>query len=393
MAEITKEDAVYQTKEDICAHLGDEYQNFMGAIVPPIFQNSLFVRLTESNGVDNQGHNYTRISNPTTDIAERKIAALENAEAGLCFSSGMGAITAAIMHFIRKDAHVVLVRTVYGPARSFITEYLAEKFGVSYTFVRGDSTEEIIRAVRPETALIYLESPSSLIFRIQDLKEIADFAKAKKIGTVIDNSYATPLYQNPIDHGIDLVCHTASKYLGGHSDIVAGAVAGSADRIQSIRDNERAMLGSNMDPHQAWLLIRGIRTLPVRLRQHGESAMKVASFLERHPKVKKIFYPGLDSFEQRELASKYLSGFNGLMSFVPEGKPEQIRKMIGNCKFFQYGVSWGGFESLIVDLTVGQKKEEAEKFDLPADLVRIHVGLENPETLISDLEQAFSFLG
>ena len=392
MAKVTKEDTIYQTKEDICAHLGDDYQNFMGAIVPPIFQNSLFVRPTESNGVDNNGHNYTRISNPTTDIAERKIAALENAEAALCFSSGMGAITAAIMHFIKKDSHVVLIRTSYGPTRSFITEYLAEKFGVSHTFVQGDSTEEIIQAVRPETTLIYLESPSSLIFKIQDLQAIANFAKTKGIGTVIDNSYATPLHQNPIDYGIDLVCHTASKYLGGHSDIVAGAVAGSEDMILSIRDNERALLGSNMDPHQAWLLIRGIRTLPVRLKQHAENAMKVALFLENHPKIKKVFYPGLGSFEQRDLALKYLSGHNGLMSFIPEGKPEQILKMIGNCKFFQNGVSWGGFESLIVDLSVGHKEEEAKQVGLPVNLVRIHVGLENPDTLIADLEQAFSYL-
>ncbi|MDR1439483.1 MAG: PLP-dependent aspartate aminotransferase family protein [Clostridiales bacterium] len=387
MAILTERDRAYLTKEDICAHVGDDYGEYMGAIVPPIFQNSLFVKPAPGSPDGGKGYHYTRASNPTTDVAERKIAALEGAEAGLCFASGMGAISAGILRFVKKDCHMILVRTSYGPTRDFATRYLAGKFGVACTAVSG-GTDEIVAAARPETTLIYLESPSSLVFRIQDIAAVAAFARGRGIATVIDNSYATPLCQNPLAHGIDLVCHTASKYLGGHSDIVAGAMAGSAELIESIRDNERSLVGACMDPHQAWLLVRGIRTLPLRLRQHGENAMKVASFLEGHPRVRQVLYPGLDSFPQRELARKYLSGFNGLMSFVPGGTPDQIFAMIGALRHFQRGVSWGGFESLVADITVGKPAGEAAALDLPVNLVRIHVGLEAAETLIADLGQA-----
>jgi len=390
MAYVTRRDKTYKTKEDICAHVGDEYSDYMGAVVPPIFQNSLFVCPVEPDTGESRGHKYTRISNPTTDIAERKIAALEGGEAGLCFSSGMGAISAAITYFVRKDCHVVLMCTTYGPTRIFLTQLLSEKFGVTVTCVKGDDTQEIFDAVKPETALIYLESPSSAVFKIQDLEAIGSFARKRGIGTVIDNSYATPLHQNPLEYGIDLVCHTASKYLGGHSDIVAGALVGAKEPMDHIQEYERALYGSNMDPHQAWLLIRGIRTLPLRLRQHGESGLAVASFLERHPKVKEVYYPGLDSFPQRELARKYLRGNNGLLSFVPDATPEQARRMMSACRYFQHGVSWGGFESLIIGISVGKSPEEAAALDIPTGLIRIHVGLENVDTLMEDLDQALN---
>lgn len=292
MANLKPQDLQYKTKSDIVTHVGDEYAEFMGAIVPPIFQNSLFLKPTPYNGIpeDNE-FVYTRVNNPTIDIAERKIAALECAEAAACFSSGMGAISAAIMHFVKKDCHIIAPHTIYGPTRTFITKYLAEKFGVTHTFVHGSDLEEIKAAIRPETTLIYLESPSSLVLYMQDIEEIAKIAKEHGIGTAIDNTYATPLHQNPYTYGIDLVCHTASKYMGGHSDIVAGVVAGSKEMIEQIAHEERELLGSCMDPHQAWLLIRGLRTMPVRVKAHGESGLKVAKWLEQQPCVKQVFYP------------------------------------------------------------------------------------------------------
>lgn len=392
MAERKTEDYKYLTKEDICTHVGDEYAEYMGAIVPPIFQNSLFVRPTADNGVDNHGHLYTRDSNPTIEIAERKIAALEGAEAAACFPSGMGAISAAILYFVKKDSHVILIQTAYGPTRRFITEYLANKFGVTYTLVHGSDIAEIEAAIQDNTALIYLESPSSFVFHVQDLDAISALAKAHGIGTVIDNSYATPLHQNPLAHGIDIVCHTASKYLGGHSDIVAGALAGSAEIVNSICGNERELIGACMDPHQAWLLIRGMRTLPVRLRQHEESALKVAQFLEGHPKVKRVFYPNLESHPEHKLFTKYISGGCGLLSFVPKGGAADARKLINACKLFQYGCSWGGFESLIIDASVGLSEEESANFGVPQNLIRLHVGLENADSLIADLEQALAVI-
>ena len=392
MAERKEMDLHYRTKEDICTHVGDEYAEYMGAIVPPIFQNSLFVRPTADNGVNNHGHLYTRDSNPTIEIAERKIAALEEAEAAACFPSGMGAISAAILHFVKKDAHVILVQTAYGPTRRFVTEYLVKKFGITYTLVHGSDVSEIEAAITPQTTLIYLESPSSFVFHLQDLKAVAAIAKAHGIGTVIDNSYATPLFQNPLTYGIDIVCHTASKYLGGHSDIVAGALAASKEIVEEIASNERELIGACMDPHQAWLLIRGMRTLPVRMKQHQENALAVANFLENHPKVKKVYYPLLDSHPERELAKEYLSGGCGLLSFVPNGSVEDVMKLINACRLFQYGCSWGGFESLIIDAGVGLSEEESREFGVPQNLIRIHVGLENASSLIADLEQALTVL-
>ena len=391
MANLKPQDLQYKTKSDIVTHVGDEYAEFMGAIVPPIFQNSLFLKPTPYNGIpeDNE-FVYTRVNNPTIDIAERKIAALECAEAAACFSSGMGAISAAIMHFVKKDCHIIAPHTIYGPTRTFITKYLAEKFGVTHTFVHGSDLEEIKAAIRPETTLIYLESPSSLVLYMQDIEEIAKIAKEHGIGTAIDNTYATPLHQNPYTYGIDLVCQTASKYMGGHSDIVAGVVAGSKEMIEQIAHEERELLGSCMDPHQAWLLIRGLRTMPVRVKAHGESGLKVAKWLEQQPCVKQVFYPGLDSHPQKELVDKYLKGgLNGLIGFVYDGTAEQAREFMYSLKMFQYGVSWGGFESLVAPGSVGLTDEEAAAIGMPANVIRIHVGLEDVDTLIADLAQAF----
>ncbi|MBQ2709514.1 MAG: PLP-dependent transferase, partial [Clostridia bacterium] len=359
-------------------HLGDEYGKFSGAIVPPIFQNSLFVNPTEVNGVEPHGYGYTRVSNPTIDIAERKIAALEGADGALCFSSGMAAISSAVLHFVRPGCHVVMVASSYGGTNGLIKGYLHDRMGVEFTLVEGASNEEIEAAIRPETKLIYVESPSSLVFRMQDLEAVAAMAKSRGIGTVIDNTYATPIHQQPLKYGIDIVCHTASKYMGGHSDIVAGAIAARREIIESIQNNERSLLGSNMDPHQAWLLIRGLRTLPLRLKQHAENAAKVAEYLENHPKVRRVFYPGSATYTQPELFNKYLSGRNGLMSFEPNGNAEQIQAFVGALHYFQNGCSWGGFESLAIYVGTPER----------GNLIRIHVGLESVDTLLADLAQA-----
>ena len=392
MAILSEKDKQYLKKEDICTHLGDDYAKFMGAIVPPIFQNSLFVKPTPTNGVPDSGYVYTRVCNPTTEIAEKKIAALEGADGALCFSSGMAAISSAILHFVRDNCHVVYVASSYGPTRTFLTQYCANRFGVTTTPVKGVTTEEVEAAIRPNTKLIYLESPSSGVFRLQDIEAIAQIAKSKGIGTIIDNTYATPLHQNPLRYGIDIAVHTASKYMGGHSDIVAGALAANAEIIESIQHQERELLGSIMDPHQSWLLTRGLRTLPLRLKQHGANGRQVAQYLEQHPKVEQVFYPGSETFQQKELFRRYLSGTNGLISFVPKGTVEQVRQFMYDLKVFQFGVGWGGFESLVINITVGYTPEQAEAVDCPVNLVRIHCGLEDADSLIADLEQAFEKL-
>ena len=390
MAFLTDLDKTYKTPEDICAHVGDEYEKFGGAIVPPIYQNSLFVRPTEVNGVTQTEYAYTRTANPTTDVAERKIAALEGAEGALCFSSGMGAISSAIMHFARAGGHIVLVDTAYGCTLGLIRKYLHERFNIDFTNVLGTSVDEIVSAIRPNTTLIYLESPSSLLFRMQDLDEITKIARERGIGTIMDNSYSTPLYQQPLKHGVDIVVHTASKYLGGHSDIVAGALASrDKDIIRSIQDLERSWFGNNIDPHCASLLIRGIRTLPVRLAQHSANAEKVAAWLENCPKVRRVFYPGSATYAQNDLFKKYMTRASGLMSFVPAGTEEQVKAFTGRLRYFQNGVSWGGFESLLIYLGVCDTTPE---LGCKAPLVRMHVGLENVDTLIADLDRALADL-
>ena len=382
-------------QEDIITHLGDDYHRFEGAIVPPIFQNSLFVmsKDEDSKHMDWDGNQYvyTRMSNPTIELAEKKIAALEGGESARCFSSGMAAISASIMHFVEKDCHVVAVRSLYSGAREVFNDYL-KKFGVEVTYVKGDDAEEFEKAIRPNTKLIYLESPSTFTFVIQDLEKIAQIAKTHGIGTVIDNTYATPIHQNPLKYGIDIVVHTVSKYLSGHSDIVGGVAVGSKKIMQEMAAKERALLGGNMDPHQAWLLTRGMRTLTVRLKQHEENALKVAEYLEGHPKVKRVIYPGLKSFPQYEMAKKYLSGNNGLLSFIPDSSGENIMKFVKALEYFQWGCSWGGFESLVMPIGVGMDEETSKRNDTPINLVRLHIGLENVDTLIKDLDNAMKNL-
>ncbi|NSW91600.1 MAG: aminotransferase class I/II-fold pyridoxal phosphate-dependent enzyme [Firmicutes bacterium] len=374
------------TKEDICTHWGEDSDRYLGAIVPPIFQTSIFSR---KNG--NYGYTYTRVSNPTTEIVEKKIAALEGGEAARCFSSGMAAITAAIMHCVSAGSHVIAPRNIYPPARAFLQDYLS-KFGVEATFVDGTDVAEIEKSIRSNTRLIYLESPVSMIFMLQDLEQIANIAKSRGIVTVIDNTWATPIFQNPIKFGIDIVVHSASKYLGGHSDIVGGALISSKEIVDEISNKERSLFGAVMDPHQSWLLLRGIRTLPLRMERHQQNAIQVAEFLEKHEKVKKVLYPGLKSHPQYELACRQMTGCSGLMSFVLDYSDEQIMRFVKKLKLFYECPSWGGYECIINTPGVGISKEMSQLTGIPRGLVRISVGLENVETIIKDLDDGLKLL-
>lgn len=379
----------YKKIEDILAHAGDDYGRFMGAVVPPIFQNSLFVQPTEGNGVDEHPFVYTRTTNPTVEVAEKKLAALENGEDALCFSSGMAAISSAILYFLEQNCHVITVKSIYNPTRTLLKEYFPKKFGVRTSFLSAEEMEHIEDYITEDTRLIYLESPSSGIYKIQDLEKIGRLGREHHIGTVIDNTYATPLYQHPLDFGIDISVHTASKYLGGHSDIVAGALISTKEICNEIRLGERANFGGCIDPHQAWLLIRGMRTLKLRLQEHEKNARIVAEYMKGHPKVKEVFYPGLEEHPQRDLIQKQMTGFNGLLSFVIDGEADRAERFIGSLQCFLKGCSWGGFESLVISFTVGAAQEYCNEIDCPPNLIRLHIGIENPETLIADLEQAF----
>ena len=370
--------------EEICTHYSEDPSRFAGAVTPPIFQSSLFTEC-EGNEGDREGrYAYTRVSNPTTEIVENKVAALEHGEASKCFSSGMGAISAAMMHYLKKDSHVVAVASIYGPAHRFLAEYM-KRFGVEVTFVKGTDTEEIEGAIRENTDLIYLESPSTYLFLVQDLAKIAEVAKKHHAATVIDNTYCTPIFQKPLTFGIDMVVHSASKYLGGHSDIIGGVVIGRKEDIDQIAQSERELFGAVMSPFDSWLMLRGIRTLPVRMKQHMANAMEMAAYFQELPVVKEVIYPWWETHPQYELAKKQMTGASGLMSVVFDLPGEQIKRIVRELEFFHRGPSWGGFESLIspVGADLEQDNETMKK-----GLVRLHIGLEGADLLKEDFERA-----
>jgi cystathionine beta-lyase/cystathionine gamma-synthase len=372
-----------------------EEEKILGAVVPPIFQNSLFVFEdfeSFSNSVPNPVHGkpyvYSRTANPSMHIVEQKLAYLEHTDRAKVFGSGMGAISCAIMSCISGGSHVVAVDTSYSNTRQMLEQYLP-RFGVETTFVVGDSPEEVISAVRPETTLIYLESPSTFLFKLQDLETITRFAREKGIKTIIDNSYATPIFQTPADFGVDLIVHSATKYLGGHSDITAGVVCGPREHMEGLLQNEVLLYGSALAPFPAWLLLRGMRTLHLRMKQHQIAGNQVAQWLLKSPFVQMVNHVGLECYPQRELYLKQMRGSGGLLSFEPRFQSkEQISRFMNALKLFQMGVSWGGFESLCVSLFI-----KPMTFDEQRWVVRVYCGLEDPTDMIADLQQAFEQAG
>lgn len=377
--------------ETLCAHAGDDPARFHGAVAPPLYQNSLFAS-PDSQTFARRGemrpdiYDYTRVANPTTDILEAKIAAMERTEACRTFGSGMAAISAAILHFVKAGDHIVAVDTIYGPARAFLSTYVA-RFGIDVTYVDGTDPQQFVDACRPNTRLFYLESPSTFVFRLQNLSALSNIASERNIRTVIDNSWASPYFQNPADFGIDLVLHSATKYLGGHSDIVAGVVAGKREHLNDLMMEEGTLLGGILDPFAAWLMLRGIRTLPVRLDRHQVNALAVAQFLEAHPKVAHVFYPGLPSHPQYELGQQQMRGYSGLLSFeLKEGGQAAAYAFVDKLRYFHIACSWGGYESLAIG--IGFSSRTSGRTGGCGWGARLHIGLETVDDLLEDLDQA-----
>lgn len=385
----------------IAAHFGDAYEEQFGAIVPPVFMNSLHVfpsveAYYAANKFDEKTYLYGRTANPTVRLLEKKIAALEHGETALCFASGMAAASTAVLAVCEKDCHILCVRNAYGPLRDFLTQYCAKKLGMEITFISGENLREFEENLRPNTKLIILESPSSIVMSLQDIRAVTSLAKAKGVKTYIDNTFCSPLFQKPLDMGVDIVMHTMSKYLGGHSDLIGGVLV-SSDRalMEAVSGNMREWLGGILGPMEAWLVLRGIRTLSARLRQHQETAMAVAEYLEGHPLVSKVLYPGLKSHPQYALMKRQQSGNSGLMSFEAAAPPEKVAAAVNNrtLRVFQIGVSWGGFESLITMPFYNLSDAEAAGLGAGRGIVRIHCGLEGAENLIADLDRLFREIG
>ena len=379
--------------ELICLGHDEDLPARHGAILPPIAQASLFARPTFAEliaglAAEHEHFVYSRGQNPTVQVLEKKLAALERAEAAKCFASGQGAISATLYALLRAGDHVLFANQVYGPALQ-LAKHL-ERFGVAHDHLPDGDTASIVAALRPETRILYVESPGTLLFRQLDLRALAAAAKERGILAVIDNTWATPLFQKPLLMGFDLAIHSSSKYLGGHSDVIGGVVAGGAELIRRIFYGAFMLNGATPSPHDAYLLLRGLRTLPVRLRQHQADGLAVARWLAGRPEVGRVYHPALIE-EDEKLSAAQLAGFGSLFSFTLEGADHgRICRFLDALRYFRIGVSWGGVESLVISPSREDGAAALEKAGLPPGLVRLSVGLEGAATLIADLEQAFA---
>lgn len=371
----------------ILNELGEEGFAFSPVSVPiyetSIFSFQSFAEFKQALQYERTAHLYTRGNNPTIEVVEKKLAALEGGEKAKLFAAGVAAIAAASMAFLQSGDHVVCVRDCYSWTTTLFTKYL-KRFQVDVTYVEGKTLAEWEAAMRPNTKLFYLESPTTFSFQLQDLRAVAQLARANKIKTVIDNSWATPYFQNPIEFGVDLVVHSCSKYISGHSDVVGGVVVGSETDIDHIFATEFLNIGAAPGPFESWLLLRGLRTLAVRLRQHQQNTAEVVNFLADHPQIEAVYYPFHPSHPQYELAQQQMRGGSGLLSFtLKTRKIEEIARFTDALQHIRRAVSWGGYESLIVPAAV-VSSQDPERINF----VRLHVGLESPELIIGDLAQA-----
>lgn len=377
---------------NICLSLDADEGNDYLTISPEIVQTSSFKfknfqHYLEVNAGGQFAYTYTRGQNPTTALLEQKIAQLEGGDDAISFASGMGAISGTILSLVKKGDHILIVNTVYGSSVKLIS-YL-EKFGVESTKIDVQNTAEILQYLQDNTKMIYFESPSSQKFELLDLQWIAKTAKERHIYTVIDNTWATPLLQKPLQHGIDVVIHSCSKYIGGHSDLVGGIAVARNPVIQIIRDFSVTYLGATMSPMNAWLAIRGLRTLPVRMKYLDQSVRQVIAFLQNDERIEKIYHPLCGDSTQKELAEKYLSGMGSLLGIVlKDADAKIIETFTDRLEHFTLAYSWGGFESLILPVYKGNNELELQQRGLAFGHMRMYIGLEEPELLIKDIKQA-----
>jgi cystathionine beta-lyase/cystathionine gamma-synthase len=378
----------------IINELGEDREHYFNAVAPPIMQTSNFrvgtvAALKGLFDDEYSGYLYSRGLNPTVEILRKKLAALDGAEDCLVFNSGAAAIFAAVLANVGAGDHIVSVERPYTwAARMF--NHVLPRFGVTTTYIDGTQIENFERAILPNTRVIYLESPNSWEFKLQDIRAVAELARAENIITIIDNSYCTPLLQRPIEMGIDIAMQTATKYIGGHSDTLGGVLTGSGAMMKKIFDSEYLNIGSGIQPFNAWLLLRGLRTMPARLERIAVTTRQVMEFLKGHPRVEKVLFPFDESFPQYELAARQMLGACGLLSFyVRATEMGQIVRLCESLRHIMMAVSWGGHESLILPRCATLDPGQFDPSNDEHRMLRLYTGLEDPGYLIADLEQAF----
>jgi cystathionine gamma-lyase/cystathionine beta-lyase/cystathionine gamma-lyase/homocysteine desulfhydrase len=369
-------------------HAGVEPDPSYGSIMTPVHLTSTYVQQELGK---NKGYEYSRVSNPTRTALEKNIAALENGKEGLAFGSGMAAIS-AVFHLLRAGDHVVVSRNVYGGTYR-LGKLVLNQYQLDFEFVDTTDLDQLKQAIRPSTKMVFIETPTNPTMEITDLAAVAKLCKARKLISVVDNTFATPYLQNPLDFGIDIVMHSATKYLNGHSDMLGGLlVLNDATLIERLRFIQKSV-GGIMSPFDAWLCLRGIKTLAVRMARHELNAMEVASFLAKHRKVRKVNYPGLVSHPQHRLAKKQMRGFGGMISF-DLGSLENAKKFLKRVRLCALAESLGGVETLIshpATMThASVPPEERKAIGVTDGLVRISVGIEDVEDIIADLKEALA---
>lgn len=383
----------------IAIHAG-QHKNPFGALATPIYQTSTFVfDSTEQGGArfagKEDGYIYSRLGNPTVAVAEAKVAALEEGEAAAATSSGMGAISSVLWTLLKAGDHVIADKILYGCTFALLAHGMT-RYGVEVDFIDTSDLEEVKKHMKENTRVVYLETPANPNLKISDIEEIAKIAHTNsKIMVVVDNTFATPYLQKPLKLGADIVVHSATKYINGHGDVIAGFAVGKKKIIDEIKlFGIKDMTGSVLGPTEAHLIIRGLKTFEIRMQRHCDNAQKVAEFLEKHPKIDKVYYPGLIKHPGHEIAKKQMKGFGGIMSFELKGGFEAGKTLLNNVKLCALAVSLGDTETLIqhpASMThSAYSKEELKEAGIPEGLVRLSVGLENVEDIIEDLEQALN---
>lgn len=374
---------------DIALCLEDRPARSPGAqpMATPIYQTSLFAYPDLESFVtaakeENRNPVYSRGTNPTVEVLETKLAALEQGEACKCFGSGIAAASAVMLGLLKTGDHILFVNQTYGPIVQ-LAKHL-RRFGIEHDVLLDLSADAVASAMRPNTKLVWLENPGTMLFRTFDIAAIAEVARSRGALSCIDNSWASPLFQKPITHGVDIVIHSATKYIGGHSDVVAGALITTAKRTEEIFYRAYMLNGGILAPVDAWLLLRGMRTMPLRMQQHESDGLKVAEFLRSHPKVKTVFHPAFAE------PSPSLTGYSGVFGFeLVDGRYEAVRQFIDALKRFRIGVSWGGIESIVLSPNRGYNAPYLDSQQIPHGTVRLSVGLEGADVLIEDISAAF----